>query len=120
MTRWAAQIPHTSLTSLGALRLLDAVDACATKESIWLRCDELLHEEDVLRLRQVPGARRYEITEHNELIPLGSLVPSGTLPDGPWIALTILLAPQLSTQPLPASSIARMSLSLARDDHERP
>jgi hypothetical protein len=119
MSRWAVCIPRSSLSTLAALRLLSDVVACATSDSIWLSGDDSLRENDELRLRQIPGAQRYQVTDDDELIPLGARLPMGRLPVEQWIALGSLLVPQLVTQELPRFPPAKEALVLVRDDRER-
>jgi len=120
MTRWAIRVPQSSLSSLGALRLLPDVIACASNDCIWLCGQDRFEESDELRLRQIPGAERYQVTEENELIRQGARLPTDRLPAEQWIALHKFVVPHLETKDLREFSPSKLPLALVRDGQERP
>ncbi|WP_425617734.1 hypothetical protein NA78x_001421 [Anatilimnocola sp. NA78] len=119
MITWAARLPRSAATGLGALRFLSGAEACIVDDAVWLRGREL-SEADQLRLRQLPGAERFQVNERQEIISFGALLPVGILPTAEWERLsrflTPVLIPALTTVGVTRPSV---SLILVRDTQQR-
>lgn len=115
---WAASLPLTAVASLGPLRFLPSTEALVLEQVIWLRGQEL-SDADELRLRQVPGADRFQVNSRGELIPAGALLPCGRLPAGNWQPLRDWLKPELPALRIVAGSWPKIPLSLVRDTQLR-
>jgi hypothetical protein len=115
---WAASIPRSAAAGLGPLRFLAGAEACFADELIWLRGNEL-SDADELRVRQLPGAERFQVNEAQELIPPGALLPVGKLPAGDWQKLISFIVPELPPPRIVAGSLPRLSLTLVRDAEQR-
>lgn len=118
MTAWAASVPQSAAAGNGPLRFLAGAEACRVGETIWLRGAEL-SDVDELRLRQLPGAERFEVNASRELIPPGSLLPVGHLPSGPWHKLRDFVVPELPPPRIVAGTRSAISLTLVRDANQR-
>lgn len=118
MTNWAASIPLSVAVGIGPLRFLPGAEACAIGEMIWLRGTEL-SDADELRVRQLPGAERFQVNDAQELIPPGMLLPVGRLPAGPWLKLREFIEPELPPPRIVGATVQSISLSLVRDRQQR-
>lgn len=114
---WAASLPLPAVAGLGSLRFLNGAEALLHGETVWLRGKEL-HDADELRLRQVAGAERFQVSGAGELFPPGSLLPCGRLPVGTWQKLKDFLQPQLPPLRIVAGTLPQLTLSLVRDTEQ--
>ncbi len=113
MTTWAASIPLSSAAGIGPLRFLNGAEACIAGDMIWLRGIEL-NDADELRVRQLPGAERFQVNEAHELIPPGALLPVGHLPTGSWQKLSVFIVPELTSPRIVAGTVSTLKLTLVR------
>jgi hypothetical protein len=115
---WAASLPLSAAAGLGPHRFPSGAEALLQGETVWLRSKEL-NDADELRLRQVPGVERFQVSDDGELFPLGSLLPYGRLPTGAWKKLKDFLQPQLPPLHIVAGTLPQLTLSLVRDTQQR-
>lgn len=115
---WAASLPLTAAAGLGPLRFMAGAEACVVGEHIWLRGNEL-SDEDELRLRQLPGAERFQVNERGELVPLGALLPCGHLPSSTWQRLRAFLQLELPQLRIVAGTVPTLTLELKRNTQQR-
>jgi hypothetical protein len=118
VTQWAASLPLTAAAGLGPLRFLNHTEALLQGETVWLRGQEL-NDADELRLRQIPGVERFQVSGDGELFPAGSLLPCGRLPAGTWQKLKDFLQPRLPPLRIVAGTLPQISLSLVRVTQQR-
>jgi hypothetical protein len=87
---WALLLPSQGAKLLGPLRLCPGVEACTAGEAVWLRgappSDDWRQRASLL-----PGAEQFAILDDEQLLPLGSSVPLGYLPQSTWQPLTAWL-----------------------------
>jgi hypothetical protein len=115
---WAVSLPLTAADGLGPLRFLAGAEACREVDTIWLR-GAALNEADELRLRQLPGAKRFNVNPQGEVVPIDSLLPTGVLPTAGWTKLDRFLEPVLPELRIVSGSLFKLPLSLVRDTQER-
>ena len=116
--KWSAFIPTDDASQLETLRLMEAVQACACGEGVWLRGDDLNDETD-LALRKVSGARRFVQIDERQLVPQGARVPTHLLPEGPWVALTDIVRPTAPPAALAGQAPLPSGLRLVRSGRPR-
>lgn len=114
MSGWALRMPIEFVASLGPLRLTPGLEICRDDARLWLRGAEL-GDRLALLLRELPGAERFEVLAHNELLAVGAAVPLGYLPQGPWSPLSTFLLPQIPPPQKLSSAAQRHPLQLVRD-----
>ncbi len=110
---WALSMPPSEAARLGSLRRTHGLQVCESGGLVWLRgetSDERLEQ----RLRMIPGARRFSILADRQLQPVGSRVPAGYLPEGPWTPLVDWLAVELPAAGWPGEAPERLTITLVR------
>ena len=83
LQRLVNSLPRDNATAAGRLRQVARIEVCELSDFIWLRGGSLDERLDVA-LRALPGARRFEVLNDDQLQRLGARVPDGCLPEGPW------------------------------------
>jgi hypothetical protein len=117
-TAWAARMPLTAAPTAAALRLHPDVQILADHDFLWLRGAEMTEALDA-SLKNLLIDRRYSVDEQDMLIPIGSRLPEGTLPSGPWIAIGDFFVAK--AQPSTAISAApSIHLQVVRSNEEQP
>jgi hypothetical protein len=116
---WAVCLEGADAAAVGLLRTTPGIRACAVEGQVWLRGDAW-DDSLVLALRCLPGARRYAVADDGQLRTLGSRVPTGQLPAGPWTALPEWLRPELPSAAMPRGVPRRVPLKLVRSAEEQP
>lgn len=111
--RWAVCLPREVVAALGRLRRVLGLRVCDGGGAVWLQGDNL-DETLALRLRALPGARRYAVLDTGQLIEAGTRVPCGRLPDGPWPTLPAWLEVHLDPAALAGGVSARLPVCLVR------
>lgn len=96
-TRWAVELGRAEAASAARLRGASDVTACWVEDTFWLQGhgDETNLPDAV---RGLPGPR-YRIEDDGRLFRPGNRLPSGRLPDGPWIPLAVAIGVSV---PIPA------------------
>ncbi len=110
---WAVRMPKSVARAAAQLRSMAGVEACLTSEHLWIRGagkGEALEKT----LRMLPGAERFEVAAEGQLQPVGTRVPHGRLPDGPWAALAECLGIELPVAGLAGRISRRTPLVLVR------
>lgn len=120
LTPWAACVAADQLLGLRRLRRQPGVQILEADGAVWIRGD-LLDEQGERLLRMLAPSRRFEVTAGEQLIPHGSRVPAGKLPQGRWVDVADWMPLSLA-QPagLPASIPALVQIRCIRCDHLRP
>lgn len=85
-TRRAVRIHPDDAESLGRLRLQPGIEVSERADALWLHILPSSDELDA-QLRMLPGTL-FTVRLDEQLIPFGKLVPSGYLPEGPWVELS--------------------------------
>jgi hypothetical protein len=119
MAIWAVRLPSESAHAVASIRTVSSVEVCPQTDQIWCRGDTS-DEAMELRLRQLPGAWRYDVTADGQLIPVGELAPCEKMPPGPWVRIGDWLRLELpdaetSRGEFSRRSLPRVSLTLVRD-----
>jgi hypothetical protein len=121
---WAATIPRESLSFAGRLRLAQ-IEVCAEKAGeVWLR-----GAGGVLSLKErragyeeilfsLPGIRLFDVA-NNLITPAGRTVPTGRLPQGPWLPLSEALGVAAPTSALAGKLSGKIQLKLVRTEQQR-
>jgi MoxR-vWA-beta-propeller ternary system domain bpX2 len=111
---YALELPIADASNVGSLRTNAGVEVCEARDRIWLRT---VNPAEALRkkLRGLPGALLFAVSGDGQLCRIGSRVPRGHLPEGPWIELSTWLEVRLPTAALPAELPNRIPLSLVAD-----
>ncbi len=86
-------------------------------DHLWLRGPDA-DKELSLSLRQIPGAERFAVSPDGMLTPVGSLLPLGALPDGPWQPIGIWFAPAPQPASLAGQPTRLLTPRLVRGGHE--
>ncbi len=114
MTRgWAVHIPKRKAAALGALRCESGLSACEHESRVWLRGEEL-HEPLEQALKCLPGVERFAVLSDGQLMPSGSQVPLGHLPEGPWESLAAWLSVELEPAAWAGQISSRVALRMVR------
>jgi hypothetical protein len=115
---YALQLPIAHAPHVGSLRTNGGLEVCEERDRIWLRTSD---PADSLRqkLRGVPGALLFTVSTDGQLCRVGSRVPRGRLPTGPWIKLSNWLNVRLPTAALPARLSDRIPMRLVADGSYR-
>jgi len=79
-------LPASAAAQLALLRTTPGIDLTIEGERFWLHGQELNQELEI-QLRCLAGAERFTVLADRQLIPHGCLVPTATLPAGPWIKI---------------------------------
>lgn len=116
---WAVRLPVGSPLAAAALRLRPGVLVRAADGELWLRGDRLTDDLD-LELRKLPGAQRFAVDANGTLIPHGSRIPRGSLPDAGWQPLSDYLTPAPQPAALGGELTQRATLRLTRTTREEP
>jgi hypothetical protein len=98
---YALQLPIADAPQVGSLRTNGALEVCEERDRIWLRTADPT-ESLRLKLRGLPGALLFAVSADGQLCRVGSRVPLGHLPSGPWMQLSTWLHVRLPTAALPA------------------
>lgn len=114
----AVRIPLASRSQLGPLRTLRGLEVREDGDAIWLRVTEASDELQIA-LQSLPAATAYRVLEDGQLCRVGSRVPRGFLPEGPWQSLSRLFHVEQPHTVLPALICKRIPLQLARDAQPR-
>ncbi len=86
----------TSLDSIGAIRLIQDVDAALQSDWIWIRCPISPAKPQIQNtILHLPWQERYQLIDNVLLRPLDSRLPSRRLPSLNWQTLTSLFVPSL-------------------------
>ena len=112
-SRWAICLAKDRADAAASLRQTAGVEVCQQGDLIWLRggtADETLD----LRLRAVPGARRFGVLPDGQLVASSARVPKGRLPDGPWAPIKNWIELCLDPPALAGQVDARVPLQLVR------
>ncbi|MDR1010573.1 MAG: hypothetical protein LBM04_05525, partial [Opitutaceae bacterium] len=120
---WALCLPASAGATLGALRLLPAIEIAETTAH---NAHDTLHAHDTLWLRgrsrdaglenllaAIPATARHDWLDGDRLRPQGSLLASEKLPALTWQPLRAWMRVTLPVAALPASRPAALALSLA-------
>jgi hypothetical protein len=114
----ALELPIAGAANLGSLRTNGGVEVCEKQDRIWLRtadpADELRR-----KLRGLPGGLLFAVSSDGQLCRVGTRVPRGHLPTGPWMQLSAWLHVRLPTAALPATLPNRVQLQLVGDHSYR-
>lgn len=113
------QIPASSLTHLGRIRMVPNLQACETHDGCWLKTAEI-NEQLAAEIRKIPGAKTYQVLASNELIPAGNRLPQGYLPAGDWQPLSDFLALKLPAILLGSQPLVPLTLQLIPDSESQP
>jgi hypothetical protein len=97
---WMGSMARSALSSLGPVRLLRSLEACALRDLVWVR-GGVLEKSDLQLLDTLPWNDRYEIVSGKYLRPFHSLLPTGRLPVCTWVPLATFIQPALATSLLP-------------------
>ena len=114
----AVRLPRQKHSQLGPLRILAGLEVHEAGEGLWLRAIDP-SEELKSALNGLPSGTAYHVSEDGQLCRLGSLVPHGYLPGGPWEPLSRWLAVELPRPALPGQISPRIPLELVRDSQFR-
>jgi MoxR-vWA-beta-propeller ternary system domain bpX2 len=111
---YALELPKADAANVGSLRTVGGVDVCEAQDHIWLRT---VNPPDALRkkLRGLPGGLLFEVSGDGQLCRVGTRVPRGHVPAGPWKPLSSWLEVRLPTAALPATLPERIPLHLVVD-----
>jgi hypothetical protein len=115
---YALELPIAGGSNLGSLRTNGGVEVCEEPDRIWLRTADPA-ESLRKKFRGLPGAMLFAVSADGQLCRVGSLVPRGHLPAGPWIQLSSWLHVRLPTAALPALPPNRIPLRLVADHSYR-
>jgi hypothetical protein len=113
------QIPQSQGAALSLLRHESSIQLCLEQDAVWL-WSERTSPELQRQYLQLPGARRYELHNNQELTLLGDRVPSAKLPAGPWMALSEWLTLERPVAQLPTKPSSLVSLRLVSSQQEQP
>jgi hypothetical protein len=110
----ALALPIADAWHVRSLRTNRAVEVCEERDRLWVKTAD--PEESLRRkLRGLPGALLYAVGVDGQLCRVGSRVPRGYLPAGPWVQLSAWLEVQLPTAALSASLPSQLQLRLVVD-----
>lgn len=111
--RWAVCMPEASPKALAALRGRAKVRVARVGDDLWVFCPEA---DEALRhlLCRLPGGRRFQVAEDDQLIPAGARVPSGRLPATRWQELADWLEVELPRAGLPGICSGWVPLTVVR------
>ena len=116
--RFALSLPAAQAACLGPLRRWTAFEICETGEALWLRAARL-DDEQWDFCRRLPGAKRYDVHEDGQLLPVGARVPRGDVPAGPWEALSGWLPLALPPAETALAASPRTPIQLVRSSQPR-
>jgi MoxR-vWA-beta-propeller ternary system domain bpX2 len=111
---YAVELPIADAPHVGALRTNAGLEVCEERDRIWLRTTapaEPLRQ----KLRGLPGASLFAVSADGQLCRVGSRVPRGRLPSGPWMQLATWLHVRLPTAALAADVPGRVPIRLVAD-----
>jgi MoxR-vWA-beta-propeller ternary system protein/FtsH ternary system-associated peptide len=117
-TGWAISLPLEHAVAASSLRLQNDVEACVTEDRLWLR-GPVWSEDLNLAFKKILGCERFVRLADHQIAGLGCILPSGLLPEGPWIPFQQWLAPVLPPTLLPALAPKPCGLRLVRSGEER-
>ncbi len=112
---WAIRLDRRDAAAAGRLRQVAGVEICELSEALWLRgpqSGEDLHWQ----LAAVAGARRFSVLSDGQLLPVGTRVPQGWLPQGPWTELLRWMGLESPPAVLAGRGNETVSLALVRSD----
>jgi hypothetical protein len=115
--RWIVRSDAQHASDLARLRLLAGLEVAEGDDCTWLRAPT--GEEALERLLCTIAGQRFRLTEGDELVPWGKLVPSERLPELDWRAIAEWAAVTSPVAALPGIRTQRMRLSLVRCHAER-
>lgn len=115
--RWAVRIARAQAHAVGTLRLRPGLEVCAQETALWLR-GEALDPELETALRKLPGADRFAVLTDGHLREIGTRIPRGALPQGPWGTLRNWLRLKLQSASLPAEFPVSTALRIVRAEAE--
>ena len=111
---WVARLGRDAAGAVAAtLRLRADVKGCFIDGELWLRGDSLDDALDAAIARLAP-ITRFTLTQDDELIRIGNLLPERKLPPARWQALSTLLNVDRPAAALPANLPPRVGLSVIR------
>ncbi|CAN5802177.1 hypothetical protein BH09VER1_BH09VER1_49510 [soil metagenome] len=93
---------RTALASLGPVRRLPTVEACALRDVIWLR-GGTFEKNEQREMDALPWKDRYEIVSGRYLRPRGCLLPTGRIPTCAWVPIATFIQPTLVVPLLPGN-----------------
>jgi MoxR-vWA-beta-propeller ternary system domain bpX2 len=111
---YALQLPIADAPQVGSLRTNRALEVCEERDRIWLRTADPT-ESLRRKLRGLPSALMFAVRTDGQLYRVGSRVPRGHLPGGPWMQLSTWLDVRLPTAALPARLPNRIPIRLVGD-----
>lgn len=109
----ALRFPREKSSQLGPLRTFGGLDIHEQEGQIWLRVTAT-SDEIQSALKRLPAATAYRVLDDGQLCRMGSLVPEGFLPDGPWERLPLWMQVELPQSSLPGQIPDRVPLKLVR------
>ena len=115
---WVARLPCETAGAVAAtLRLRADVKGCFIDGNLWLRGDSLDDALEAAIARLAP-ITRFTLTQDDELIRIGNLLPERELPPARWKTLSELLKVDRPTAALPANLPPRVGLAVVRSSDE--
>lgn len=118
---WVAFVSPLARRQLSVFRTWPDLVGSETTDGLWVRVNRSDHSRDadlIRRLRLETAAEVFDATAAGELIPQGCLVPTKTLPDGPWLPLRDLLTVSWPVAGFAGKGLAGCSLRLVRSEQE--
>jgi hypothetical protein len=107
----AARLAMAHAAQCGPLRTQTGLEVCVDGEVLWLRAEEA-DESLQKRLRGLPAAELFHVKANGALCRVGSRVPQGFLPLGPWTPLSKWMGVTLPVSALAGRLQNRVSLHL--------
>lgn len=113
---WIASIHRSTLASLGQIRHWPRIEVCELdQEVVWLRGFRL-DAEIQLQLRHLLTCRLYQPLSDGQLVPWGSTLPEGFVPEGPWRPLSEWQSVSLPGKRFAMDLEAHVKLQLVRSN----
>lgn len=85
MTTFVWKMQRQASKQLGAVRSQFGLEIFCEEETVWIQCEE--PDEKLRQAFMQMNVIHYVATEEGQLIERGKRVPSGYVPDGPWIPI---------------------------------
>lgn len=114
---WVIQLARNDAEALASLRRHTDIQIGEDNEALWLS-GKMANESLALALQALPAMARFDSIGGNVLRPVGSRIPSATLPKLSWQPLTSWLQVQAPVAALPGNLPGRETLRLVRSSQE--
>lgn len=114
---WAVRVPMTELARIGRLRLMPTIEICEDAGNVWLRGSTVGSPQDAV-LRTLAQGVWFVVLPDGRLRARESRIPTGRLPNGPWVSIADWIVPDLPAAAMAGKFEQRVPLMLVRSAHE--